>query len=121
MTPHEGTDAGERAERRALAYLRSRGHTLLARNYLVRGGELDLVTRDGDTVVFTEVRHRARATHGTSVESVTPEKLRRVRRAALTWLLREHGRDDVPCRIDVIGILGDPERGELTHVENVTG
>lgn len=120
MTRRWGHTPGEVAEDRALRHLVACGHTLLARNYRVRGGELDLVTRHGTTIVFTEVRHRTRATHGDPLDTVGPTKLRRVRRAALTYLVNEHGRDDLSCRIDVIGILGSPDSGALTHVENVT-
>jgi putative endonuclease len=112
---------GSVAEDRALAYLLALGHTLLARNYRIPGGELDLITRQGDVIVFTEVRQRRTARYGNPLESVTPRKVALLRRAALHYLIKEHGRDDLTCRFDVVGILGSEALGELKYLENVFG
>ena len=71
----------------------------MARNYRIPGGEIDLVSRDGEGLVFTEVRQRRSARYGDAAESVTPRKLALMHRAALTYLVRELGRDDLPCRL----------------------
>lgn len=110
---------GAEAENRALAHLLSQGHQLLARNYRVPGGELDLITREGAVLVFTEVRQRRRPTFGSALESVTPRKAALLRRAALAYLVREHGRDDLACRFDVVTIEGAAESGELRHLRDV--
>lgn len=110
---------GAGAEDRALAHLLGLGHDLLARNYRIPGGEIDLITRIGGVTVFTEVKQRRTARYGSPLESVTPRKLALLRRAALHYLIQAHGRDDLPCRFDVIGILGSEADGELTHLENV--
>ncbi len=112
---------GSGAEDRALAYLLGLGHVLLARNYRIPGGELDLVTRDGETLVFTEVRQRAQDRYGSPLESLTKRKLALLHRAALTYLSREHGRDDLPCRFDLVSIWGGEQDGELSHLENISG
>ncbi|PTA66323.1 YraN family protein [Deinococcus arcticus] len=105
---------GADAEARAAAHLTGLGRAVLARNYRIRGGEIDLVTREADgTLVFTEVRHRADAAHGHAAESVTPRKLALMHRAALTYLLRECGRDDLPCRLEVLTIDGPVDGGVL--------
>ncbi|MBB6099936.1 putative endonuclease [Deinobacterium chartae] len=105
---------GERAEQRALAHLLGLGHTLLARNYRIPGGEIDLITRaPGGETVFTEVRQRGGRRYGSALETVTPRKVALLRRAALAYL----GRDDLPCRFDVIAIDGDADRGTLLHLE----
>ena len=102
---------GELAESQALAWLQSRGLTLVQRNYRVargpaaRGGEIDLVMREADgTLVFVEVRARAGAGHGGAAASVTRAKQRRLLWAAQHYLLRF----DVPppCRFDVVAIDG---------------
>lgn len=90
---------GAEAEDRALAELLRQGHELLARNYRIPGGELDLITRDGPYIVFSEVRQRKSARFGSAAQSVTPRKLALLRCAALTYLQREHQRDDLPCRL----------------------
>lgn len=105
---------GADAEARAAAYLSAQGREVLARNYRIAGGEIDLVTREvGGTLVFTEVRHRRQNRYGSAAESVTPRKLALMHRAALTYLTRELGRDDLPCRLEVLTIDGAVETGEL--------
>lgn len=96
---------GQVGEQRALAYLARHGLKLVEANFQCKGGEIDLILRDGDALVFVEVRQRAASTHGGAAASITPAKIRRVVRAAQTYLLRF---DRVPaCRIDVVAIDGD--------------
>lgn len=75
-------------EQRALTYLRQRGLTLVASNYTCKGGEIDLVMRDRDTLVFVEVRQRDGTGYGGAAASISPAKIRRLVRAAQTYLLR---------------------------------
>jgi len=109
---------GADAEHRALAHLQDAGHELLSRNYRVRGGEIDLITRHAGVIVFTEVKHRTRAEHGDPLESITPRKAALLRRAALQYLLRHFGTDDVRCRFDVVSITGSVGNGRLVHIES---
>lgn len=114
---------GRDAEDRALAHLVALGHTPLARNFRVPGGELDLVTGEptpgGRVVVFTEVRQRRSAAFGGALESVTPRKAALLRRAARHYLLRAFGTDEVACRFDLVAIDGTAAGGRLTHLRNV--
>lgn len=117
MTPRPGSEGGNRAsrtaaqrigdaaERTAEALLRRGGLKVLERNWRCPAGELDLIMRDGDTLVFVEVRKRARGRHGTAAESVGPRKRARLIRAAQTYLgtLGEAP----PCRFDVVALDGD--------------
>jgi putative endonuclease len=112
---------GSGAEDRALAHLLAAGHELLARNYRIPGGELDLITRQSGVIVFTEVKQRRSDAYGSPLESLTARKLALLERAALHYLSREYGRDDLPCRFDVIAIRGSEAGGELTHLENILG
>lgn len=108
---------GADAEARAATHLVGLGREVLARNYRIRGGEIDLVSRDGNGVLyFTEVRQRQRTDFGTALESVTPRKLALMRRAALNYLVRELGRDDVPCQLEVLTIDGSAAEGLLRLV-----
>ena len=100
---------GDAAEAAALAMLQARGLQLLARNAASRGGELDLVMREGATVVFVEVRYRATRRFGGGAASVDAGKRRRLVRAAQAFLLRHPHHADAPCRFDVIDAGGDPE------------
>ena len=76
--------AGHRAEGIALVWLWLKGYKLLARRYVVRGGEVDLIASRGTTIAFVEVK--ARRTLNEAVDAVTAAKCRRVERAAATWL-----------------------------------
>ncbi len=92
--------AGQRAEGVAEAYLAARGLCPLARNYRCRVGEIDLVMRDGQTLVFVEVRARASAAFGGAAASITAAKRRRVVLAAGHYLATTG--IDAPCRFDVV-------------------
>lgn len=97
--------AGSEAEDFALAYLQRNGLQLVERNFLCRGGELDLVMIDGTTLVFVEVRKRSSRQFGGAAASVTPAKQQRLVHAAQQFLQRY--RQPPACRFDVIAIDGD--------------
>lgn len=96
---------GDAAEDTALAHLRRHGLQLVERNFRCKGGEIDLVMRDGATLVFVEVRARASASHGGAAASVTPAKQRRLIVAAQVFLQGQAF--PPPCRFDVIGLDGE--------------
>jgi putative endonuclease len=105
---------GADAEARAAAHLETLGREVVARNYRIPGGEIDLISRADGVLVFTEVRQRRGSRYGSAAESVTGRKLALMHRAALTYLTREHGRDDLPCRLEVLTIDGPAATGTLT-------
>ena len=82
--PRAGT--GEAAERRALRWYRLRGWRILATNVWAGGNELDLIVRRGSRIRFVEVKEKHGSRFGDPLEMVTPEKQRRLKRAAETWL-----------------------------------
>ena len=91
---------GAVAETLAARFLIARGLAIVRRNYRCRGGEIDLIARDGETLVFVEVRLRRNRAFGDAAESITVAKRRRLRLAAghyLAGLAREP-----PCRFDAI-------------------
>lgn len=93
---------GRDAEDRALAALARQGLRVVARNYRCRGGEIDLVMRDGDCLVFVEVRFRRRADFGGALSSVDRRKQQRLILAARHYLASSGWSG--PCRFDVVGI-----------------
>ena len=93
-----GADAEQAAER----WLCAQGLRTLARNYRCRRGEIDLVMRDGDYVVFVEVRLRSRSDFGGASASVDAGKQRRLIAAAQHFLLGQPSLQQTPCRFDVI-------------------
>jgi putative endonuclease len=104
---------GDRGEREAARMLRGLGLRILARGYRTPQGEIDLVARDGDVVVFVEVKARRK---GEPAEAVTLEKQRRVTLAALHFLKR-HGLLESPSRFDVVAIVW-PETNGPAQVEH---
>lgn len=101
--------AGARYEALALAHLQRAGLQLIARNVTYRQGELDLVMRDGTTVVFVEVRYRKRADAGSGAESVGPAKRAKLVRAAGLFLAAHPALARQPCRFDVVSLGGDAD------------
>jgi putative endonuclease len=98
----QAADRGQIAEQLAEAHLNASGLRTLARNFHCRGGELDLVCRDGKTLVFVEVRLRGRSDFGGAAASITPRKQARIVLAARHWLAQAGRLADAPCRFDVV-------------------
>ncbi len=97
--------SGAAAEDRAAAYLQRQGMKLLARNYRCRQGEIDLILREGATLVFVEVRSRANSSFGGAAASITQAKQAKLIRAAQHYLSQQTSLP--PCRFDAILIEGD--------------
>ncbi|HET7331672.1 YraN family protein [Dyella sp.] len=110
--------AGNAFEQRACDELERAGLKLLARNYTTRYGELDLVMRDRDTIVFVEVRHRVRASHGDAATSVTTSKQAKLIRAAELWLASHPQHAQRPCRFDVVSYDGPVTQAHMTWLRN---
>ena len=101
---------GKIGEDLACRELERRGYAILARRYRRRGGELDIIARDGGTVVFVEVKARDSREFGDGSEAVTRLKRRRMVAIALDYLGR-HRLTERACRFDVVSILmsnGEP-------------
>lgn len=97
--------AGAAAEQLALDYLSSRGLRLVERNFRARAGEIDLIMREAQELVFVEVRARASAGFGGAAASVTAAKQRRIRRAAQFYLQSRLGAARWPAlRFDVVAL-----------------
>lgn len=100
---------GARFEQRALDCLEHAGLKRVESNYRTRFGELDLVMRDGDTLVFVEVRYRRHARFGGGAASVGPAKRERLVRAAQGFLQTHPQFASAPCRFDVVAFDGDAD------------
>lgn len=105
---------GKIGEDLACHELERRGYAILARRYRVRGGELDIVARDGRTIVFVEVKTRQGCEFGAGGEAVSPLKRHRIAAVALDYLAR-HRLTECACRFDVVSIEtnGDAPRIEV--------
>jgi putative endonuclease len=107
---------GQRGERAAARYLRHQGMKILVRGYRARSGEIDLIARDGNTLVFVEVKARRR---GTPAEAVTPGKERRITLAALRFM-RRYRVLDARARFDIVAIVwsDDKRPPQVEHIRN---
>ena len=109
---------GRDFELAAEQHLEKYGLTLVTRNHLCRGGELDLVMRDGRTLVFVEVRYRRSSRYGSAAESVDRRKQARIVRAAQHFLLTHRQYQQSACRFDVLAIEGE---GEARRIDWIKG
>jgi putative endonuclease len=94
---------GRIGEDLACRELERRGYAILARRYRRRGGEIDIVARDGQTTAFVEVKARDGRSFGQGVEAITWIKQRRMADVATDYVVR-HGLTGVPCRFDVVSV-----------------
>ncbi len=106
---------GRRGEHLAEQKLTACGYAILARNYRCRAGEIDLVARQGETVVFVEVRTRRGTAFGLPEASLTPRKRQHLIAAAQTYL-QANQLDQAPWRIDVVAVELS-QQGELLRVD----
>jgi putative endonuclease len=109
--------AGDAAETIAASFLERRGLSIIARNWRCRGGEIDLVARDGATLVFVDVRMRRSEAFGGARASITSAKQRRILRAARLYLA---GQREQPCRCDVV-LLDGVDGGVIDWLRDAFG
>ena len=99
---------GDAWESTARDWLQSKGLHFIAANVRERGGEIDLIMREGSTTVFVEVRYRRSAQFGGAAASVTRSKQHKILQTARVWLARHNGSfDTVDCRFDVLAFTGN--------------
>jgi putative endonuclease len=108
---------GRAAEEIATRTLQGKGYTVLERNFFNKFGEIDVIARDGETLVFVEVKAKVGEMFGRPEEMINPGKLQRIRNMATLYMNGQ----SVPCRIDVVAIVLDEYNNvvRLTHYENV--
>lgn len=115
MQDRNKRQVGADYESLAAQYLESRGYQILARNYRNPHGEIDIIARKGDEVIFCEIKYRASARYGDPLEAVDIRKQRRISKVALYYSAGPKAPQNVSYRFDVIGIYGD---GRMEHIEN---
>ncbi len=109
---------GQYGERLAARYLRDLGYAVLAANWRCPQGEIDIVARDGPTLVVCEVKTRRGVSYGSPQAAVTPHKLARLRRLAAVWV-QDHPGDYGHLRVDVVAVSRPPTGPAL--VEHLVG
>ena len=98
---------GNAAEALALKHLKAQGLKLIQKNYACRFGELDLVMLEQDTLIFVEVRFRTQSHYGSAIESITPNKVQKIRITANHFLQNFPSHQHRLCRFDVVSINTD--------------
>lgn len=101
---------GSKYEQIAKEWLKAQGLTILAQNFRSRTGEIDLIARDGQTIIFVEVKYRSSASVGDPAEAVGYKKQMKIRNTARYYLYRNRYAEETPCRFDVVAILGNEVR-----------
>jgi putative endonuclease len=112
----QNLNLGRQGEELAVDHLRRHRYRILERNYRCRCGELDIIARLGNTLVFVEVKTRRSDVYGPPALSVTPFKQRQISRAAQTWLAVNH-LTEAAARFDVVAIRFYNE--QPPHIEHI--
>lgn len=113
---------GALGEQEAARYLQENSFALLHTNFRSKIGELDIIAKKNDTLVFVEVKSRIGDMKGKPYEAVTPRKISHIKRAAYAYLL-QNDINNASLRIDVVSIEYNEDLTvrELRHFENITG
>jgi len=110
-------ETGKKGEELAATYLEAHGMEILHRNFRIREGEIDIIARDGDYLVFVEVKTDRSHNFGEPETWVTARKRRRIALAAEAYLQR-YDIHDVDCRFDVVAIHMTKKSHEIHHIKN---
>lgn len=112
---------GNYGEELACEYLKKQGYRILERNYLIRGGEVDIVAKDKDTLVFVEVKTRYSHEYGDPLEAITYFKLKALIKTAQFYILKQH-LGDIPYRIDAVAVdfADNKDNPRIELIKNIT-
>lgn len=117
MNQENPQQTGEKGEEIAVAYLESKGFTILERNYFFERAEVDVVAYDENKIVFAEVKTRSGTSHGRPEDAISDQKRKSILKAAEAWLY-ERKMDGAPVRFDVISVLHQAGKApDITHFE----
>jgi putative endonuclease len=113
----EKKELGKKGEDMALRFLKKRGYRIIEQNYVCKMGEMDLIAKENDTLVFIEVKTRTSMDFGPPQLAVTSWKQRQLSKVAL-YFLKEKEIEDVKARFDVVAILLSPEGEEIELIKD---
>lgn len=109
---------GNLGEKIAEKFLKDKGYRIICRNWRCKTGELDIISKDGDILVFVEVKTAGGYKFGDPVEWVTPRKAKKLIASATEFIYR-NSINDIPIRFDIVAI--DVNSGQITHIKNAFG
>jgi putative endonuclease len=96
---------GTKFEQIALQYLMDHGYTLIEQNFQCRTGEIDIIAKEKEYLVFIEVKYRANTAKGLPQEAIDARKIQKITRTAQYYMLKNHIPQDTACRFDAVIIL----------------
>lgn len=105
---------GSRWEMAARDYIEQCGYEIVCCNYRCSIGEIDIIAKEGKTLVFIEVKFRSSGRYGTAIESVDHKKQHKIQCIAAHFLMTTYHTEYIPCRFDVLGF----DKGAITHIKN---
>jgi putative endonuclease len=111
---------GQKAEGMAARYLKRCGYKIVARNHRTRSGEIDIIAREGETLVFVEVKARTSSRYGSAKAAVTPHKQRQVSKVALAYL-QMTDQSHVKARFDVVTVTRHEGAHTIDLIRNAFG
>mgnify|MGYP002518829727 CR=1 FL=1 len=107
-------EQGSHYETMAAEYLKNKGYEIILQNFFSKNGEIDIIAKDTDTLVFCEVKYRSNTRYGLPEEAVDYRKQDKIRKTAAYYLYRNNFPVETRVRFDVIAVLG----GKITHIED---
>ncbi len=110
-------ELGKKGEERAVRFLKKKGYRIIETNYVCKMGEMDLIAKEKDTLVFIEVKTRTSTMFGPPQLAVNSWKQRQLSKVALNFL-KEKKLEDVKARFDVVAILLGQKREEIELIQN---
>jgi putative endonuclease len=110
-------ELGKKGEELAIRFLKKKGYRMIEKNYVCKMGEMDLIAREKDTLVFIEVKTRTSTTFGPPQLAVNPKKQSQMSKVALHFL-KEKRLEDVKARFDVVAILLGPKGEEIELIND---
>ena len=121
--PQNHRKIGDIGENKAVEFLENLGYTILQQNFCIRGGEIDIIAKDGDVFVFAEVKTRHNRSFGSPEESISPQKLKFIQRSISLYLKQKFLSEfDTDFRIDLMAIEtvkgGNEAIQEIRHYKN---
>jgi putative endonuclease len=108
---------GDEGEHLAQEFLRTKGMDIVTTNYQYEHGEIDIIARDGEVLVFCEVKLRKSDTYGPPEYAITPRKQAQIKKIAEAYLYEFSIRDQI-CRFDVVAISMIDDKPEIRHYKN---
>jgi len=109
-------EQGEYTENIACQYLENKGFKLIEKNFNCRVGEIDLIMKDNDSIVFVEVRYRRSNNFGSAAESITASKQAKLIKTASLYLQQHAKLNNYPTRFDVVSITGFIETTDINTI-----